>query len=116
MKGSKMMDIKKKIRKILEQNFGEIACSSGIVHYRLTHRVIDEFVGQIADLFEPVTLEELTDEERYTVNIPCETCPSTCNFLLHPSAACMDCVVKCHAKATIAKNSKTQLYRIKGDL
>jgi len=71
---------------------------------------------KILSIFEPVALEELTDEERYTVNIPCETCPSTCNFLLHPSAACMDCVVKCHAKATIAKNSKTQLYRIKGDL
>ena len=63
-------------------------------------------------LFEPVTLELLTDEERNEVNIPCEGCSSTCDFT-HPSVECMECIVKCHAQATIAKNSKNQLYRIK---
>jgi hypothetical protein len=66
----------------------------------------------IIALFEPVTLEALTDEERLQVNIPCETCHMTPNWA-HPSRECMECIVKCHSQATIAKNSGTQLYRIK---
>jgi hypothetical protein len=107
------MDIKERIEQILtnEYYYGYTDGALRAQGYPPIHDKASTLT-QIVSLFEPVTLEPLTDAERNAVCIPCETCSSTCDFR-HPSVECMECIVKCHAQATIAKNSNGQLYRVK---
>ena len=50
----------------------------------------------------------LTDEERMNVYIPCESCASSRNMgrMNIGSVECLDCAVKCHLKAQLAKVDK----------
>jgi len=112
------LDIKERIEKEYNQS----------VYYKDT---AEQFSKRILDLFEPVTLEELTDEETNSIveaeykkacdlSTQYKTSLSECFWSDNPggrrrwfNTEYKNILLGAMAQATIAKNSKEQLYRIK---